>query len=136
MKHPIIAAMAALALAACADSGPLLEGRAAPAQPVLDIVWGPIDSIFTTQVPAENGYAGPDGWQAGTTFTAEDTLLIVGFKYYKGSGETGSHTAKLYTLGGTLVASAGFTTRPRPGGSGRRLGLPRCRSRRGITWCR
>jgi hypothetical protein len=108
MKRSIIAATAALALGACADTSPLLQNRAAPGGPLLDIVWGPLDSIFTTQVPSENNSTGGSGWQVGTEFTAEDTTLIVGFRFYQGAGETGSHTAKLYTLGGTLVASAPF----------------------------
>jgi hypothetical protein len=108
MKRLLLAAAAALTLAACADTGPLIEARD-PASPVLDIVWGPLDSIFTTQQPTESGYAAP-GWQVGTVFTAEDTLLIVGFRFLKAVGETGSHTAKLYPLGNsTAIATMGFT---------------------------
>jgi Domain of unknown function (DUF4082) len=107
MKCSILAATAALALAACTDSGPLLEGRT-PSAPLLDIVWGPAETIFTNQVPGETGYAGPSGWQVGTVFTAEDTLLITGFRFYQAVGETGSHTARLHTSGGTLVASKAF----------------------------
>jgi hypothetical protein len=108
MKRSILAAMAALALAACAGDGPLLENRKPTARPALDIVWGPVDSIFTTQVPGETLYAGPDGWQVATVFTVDDTTLITHFKFYQAAGETGSHTAKLYTSGGTLKASASF----------------------------
>lgn len=107
MRRSVVAAMAALALGACADAGPL-ESRSSAAGPLLDIVWGPSDSIFTTQVPSETLYAGPNGWQVATVFTAEDTLLITGFRFYQAAGETGSHTARLHTSGGSLVASRGF----------------------------
>ena len=108
MRCSIVAVAAALALTACADSGPLLENRATPARPLMDIVWGPTDRIFTNQVPTETAYAGPDGWEVGTVFTAEDTLLITHFRFYQAAGETGSHTAKLWTSGGTLLASKSF----------------------------
>lgn len=110
MKRFTLAAAAALALAACADSGPMLQSKAHTAGPLLDIIWGPLDSIFTTQVPGETLYAGPDGWGVATEFTAEDTLLITGFRFYKAVGETGSHTAKLWTAGGSLLASKSFTS--------------------------
>jgi Domain of unknown function (DUF4082)/Prokaryotic membrane lipoprotein lipid attachment site len=123
MKRFIFAATAALAVAACADSGPLLENKAEPASPVLDIVWGPTDSIFTTQTPNETGYAAP-GWQVGTEFTAEDTMLITGFRFYKASGETGTHTAKLYPRGDSLnvLASASFTSETSSGWQRKTLG--------------
>jgi len=106
MRHTIVAAAVALALAACVDGGPLLQNRA-PTGPVSAYIPCQSESIFTTQVPTEQGYAYP-GWQVGTQFTAEDSLLITKFRFYKATGETGPHTAKLYTVGGTLVASAGF----------------------------
>jgi len=109
MKRLILAATAALALAACTD-GPLLESPKTPRPPLMDIVWGPADSIFTNQVPGETGYAGPDGWQVATVFTAEDTMLITHFRFYQAVGETGTHTGKLYTTGGTLIASKTFGT--------------------------
>lgn len=109
MKRVTFAAIAALSLAACADSGPTLQ-KAPPAAPLLDIVWGPTDSIFTSQVPGETLDAGPDGWGVATVFTAEDTLLITGFRFYKAVGETGTHTAKLWTSGGSLLASKQFTS--------------------------
>ncbi|HEU0016724.1 MAG TPA: DUF4082 domain-containing protein [Longimicrobium sp.] len=109
MKRSFLAAAAALALAACSDSGPLLQKRSPPADASKYIVWSPSDSIYTNQVPESTGYAGPDGWQVGTVFTVDDTVLVIGFKYYKAVGETGSHTARLYTSGGTLVGTRGFT---------------------------
>jgi hypothetical protein len=122
MKRFIFGATAALALAACADSGPLLENRAAPANPVLDIVWGPTDSIFTTQAPTLEGYAAP-GWQVGTEFTAEDTLLITGFRFFKATGETGLHTVKLYPLGGgSPIVTKAFTSETPSGWQRQSLG--------------
>lgn len=123
MKHWIVPVMAAVALAGCADEGPLLESRAPTGPPLMDIVWGPTDSIYTTQTPNETGYAGPSGWQVATQFTAEDTLLITGFRYYKASGETGSHTARLYRLGNTTqIASAGFLNETASGWQRQTLG--------------
>lgn len=106
----VLAVRAAVALAACADeTRSPVEARAPGAhRPVTDIYWGPQETIFTTQTPASTLSATP-GWEVATEFTAEDTLLIVGFRFYKAVGETGSHTARLFTSGGVQIASRGFT---------------------------
>ncbi|HEU0016725.1 MAG TPA: DUF4082 domain-containing protein, partial [Longimicrobium sp.] len=64
---------------------------------------------FTTQAPASTVEPGWDGMQVGTEFTLSDSVTVTGFRYYKASGEAGSHTARLYRSSGTQVASKSFS---------------------------
>ena len=106
MKRWIFAAAAALSLAACADGG-LLEPRTPVSGPREYIVWSPAENIWDSMTPTDVLDA-TGGWEVGTLFTTDDTILVTGFRFYKASGETGSHTANLWTSGGTKLASKAF----------------------------
>ena len=45
----------------------------------------------------------------GVRFTAAQPGTIIGVRYYKGLGNTGTHVGSLWTASGTLLASASFT---------------------------
>ncbi|MGC4024892.1 MAG: DUF4082 domain-containing protein [Mesorhizobium sp.] len=47
--------------------------------------------------------------QLGMKFQTDAAGWITGFSFYKGSSETGTHTANLWTASGTLLGSATFT---------------------------
>jgi hypothetical protein len=112
-----VAAAAVLSSAACADAvAPVAQADEARAQGVQAAAippsgfprYLPRDSIYTSQTPTEFLDAAP-GWQVGTRFIPDYDGRFVGFRFYKAPNETGSHTAKLYTTFGQLVATANFT---------------------------
>jgi hypothetical protein len=45
----------------------------------------------------------------GVRFTSSSAGTITGIKYYKGTGDTGTHTGSLWSSTGTLLATATFT---------------------------
>lgn len=109
MKRFFFAAAAALSLAACADAGSPVEARsAAGAGPSLAI-YGARDSIYTSQTPTSTLSALPDGWEVGTQFTPDYDGRVVGFRFWKAVGECGTHTARLWSPGGSQLASGTFT---------------------------
>lgn len=110
MKRTILAAAAVLALAACADDGAVTGTRAPTGGPNLDKYYYSAETIFTTQTPAENNSTGGSAWEAGTRFTTTREGIITGFRFYKGAGETGTHTAKLWDSSGNLLASKTFSS--------------------------
>ena len=107
MNRWFAAAAAALALAACTENA-LLDGRE-PAGRRASIVWSPAETIFPPLTPS-TALDATGGWEVGTLFTTDDTILVTGFQYYKASGETGSHISRLWTSGGTLLASRAYAS--------------------------
>jgi hypothetical protein len=69
-------------------------------------------SLFTTQVPATTSNS--DGtnvnYELGMRFKASVSGKITGVRFYKSSKETGTHTGKIYSSTGTLLASGTFTS--------------------------
>ena len=67
-------------------------------------IWGsggsPVSPSVTDNQPIE----------VGTKFRSILSGYITGIRFYKGVTNTGSHTANLWTSGGTLLASAPFTS--------------------------
>jgi hypothetical protein len=56
--------------------------------------------------PAEND---PAAVELGVKFRAAQDGVITGVRFYKGTGNTGTHVGKLWTSAGTLLASATFS---------------------------
>ena len=106
---------AALVLGACADDGPLRpEARAETAEPRLATApVGPQWSLFTSQAPDLTLDAAP-GWEVGTRVRTSKAGKVIGFRFWRASGETGTNTARLWTDSGTQLASATFPS----GGTG------------------
>jgi hypothetical protein len=108
MKRFFLAAAAALTLSACTDAGSPVEARsAADAGPRLAI-WGVKDSIYTSQTPTSTLDAS-GGWEVGTQFTPDYDGRVVGFRFYKAVNECGTHTARLWSPGGSQLASGTFS---------------------------
>jgi hypothetical protein len=66
-------------------------------------------SIFTNQVPdsqTKNDETG--GIELGLKFRSAVAGYVDGVKFYKTPGDSGTHTAQLYSLDGTLLASQVF----------------------------
>ncbi|HEV7669885.1 MAG TPA: DUF4082 domain-containing protein [Thermoanaerobaculia bacterium] len=59
-------------------------------------------TIFTTQSPTETLDAAP-GWEVGTRFTSSKPGRIIGFRFWRAAGETGSNYGKLWTDSGTRL---------------------------------
>ena len=66
-------------------------------------------NIFTTQVP--NGVAQTDGTalELGVKFRSSVAGFVTGIRFYKSSGNSGTHTGELYSSTGTRLAQAVFT---------------------------
>ena len=47
--------------------------------------------------------------ELGTKFTSDSNGFITGLRFYKSAANTGTHTASLWTSGGSLLATATFT---------------------------
>src|SRR5438046_4885409 len=53
---------------------------------------------------------GPDSpVELGVTFRADSNGYITGIRFYKSTGNTGTHVGNLWSSGGALLASATFT---------------------------
>ena len=107
MKRFVLATTAALALAACSDASPVIDTRAPPGGP--NYYFGQVQTIFTNQTPTRTSVDADGGREVGTRFTVYVDGKISGFRFWKAAGETGTHTAKLWTTSGTLLASATFS---------------------------
>jgi hypothetical protein len=123
MRSRYLAVTAALfALAACdGESANPVSPAAAPSQAVSALA-APTWTIFTTQEPNEILDAAP-GWEVSTRFHTTKRGKVVGFRFYRAPGETGSNYGRLWTDNGTrLKQSVAF-----PSGTGWvevRLGTP------------
>src|SRR5206468_640371 len=60
-------------------------------------------------VPAVPSADDSNAVELGTKFSADVDGQITGFKFYKGTANTGLHTGHLWTSGGGLLAVATFT---------------------------
>jgi hypothetical protein len=83
-----------------------------------DVLWS-----FTTQpplgcpcslwsasdTPANASAADPNGVELGVKFRSEIGGYVTGIRFYKGTGNTGTHIGRLWAAGGTLLATATFT---------------------------
>ena len=96
---------ALLALAACDDgqsASPVLPKAEGEAKLAVAPV-GPRWNVFTSQSPTETLDATP-GWEVGTRFTSSKSGKVIGFRFWRADGETGSNYAKLWTNAGSRMA--------------------------------
>jgi hypothetical protein len=67
-------------------------------------------SIWTSAaVPGIGDSGDPQGVELGTKFTADASGFITSLRFYKSAGNTGTHTASLWTAAGQRLATATFT---------------------------
>lgn len=88
-----------------------------------DVVWsfttGPCPcSLFPsdptpplTGLPVQDARpgAGPFGYEVGVKFTVSSPVSLRAVRFYKSAGETGSHTATLWSSSGTTLATVAFS---------------------------
>jgi hypothetical protein len=73
---------------------------------------GVSSTIFTTQIPAvgtDNDHQATVGQELGVKFTSSIAGFIAGIRFYKTSGNTGTHIGELYSSAGARLAQATFT---------------------------
>jgi len=109
MKRFILATAAALALAACSDANPVIDTRGPPGNPNYTAFYGAPQTIFTNQTPTRTTVDVDVAREIGTHFIVFADGIVSGFRFWKAAGESGTHTAKLWTTSGTLLASATFS---------------------------
>ena len=68
-------------------------------------------TLFTTQIPAttNNSDGSSVNYELGTSFTADTAGQITAVRFWKASSETGTHTGRIWSSAGTLLASVVFT---------------------------
>lgn len=67
-------------------------------------------SLFSTaSTPAVESAADPTALELGVRFTSSVDAFVTGVRFYKGSGNTGTHTGSLWAADGTRLATGTFT---------------------------
>jgi hypothetical protein len=114
MKRILVTAVAALALAGCGDENgnPVSADGTRPNFSVGPS--GPKKSIYTSQQPASI-LSGTSAWEVATRFKASEPGRVVGFRFWRATGETGTNKGKLWTESGVKLT---FGTFPHSGRAG------------------
>ena len=83
----------------------------APATVGLTVLPAPTTAQLFAYTDAPANLSDPDlnSVNLGVKFDSSQSGLVTGLKYYKGTGDTGTHVGSLWTSDGTLLASATFT---------------------------
>ncbi|MEV1169984.1 DUF4082 domain-containing protein [Nonomuraea sp. NPDC049784] len=75
----------------------------------VDLVFVPSYSLWDLATVPANQSTDNNAVTLGVKFQATRSGLVQGVRFYKGPGNTGTHTGSLWTSGGQLLASATFT---------------------------
>ena len=67
------------------------------------------ETIFTTQAPAITGGNDGTGYELGTVFVSGVSGQITAVRFWKDANETGTHTGKIWSATGQLLASVTFS---------------------------
>ncbi|WP_210420322.1 Ig-like domain repeat protein [Aquisphaera giovannonii] len=81
-----------------------------PSAGVTVSVQGPISIWSNSTVPGTPSQSDPNSVELGVKFRSDVAGFIDGLRFYKGSGNTGTHVGSLWTSSGTLLAQATFTS--------------------------
>jgi hypothetical protein len=81
-------------------------------------------SLFTTQVPATATASDSSSVELGTVFTPSVNGQITGIRFYKGAGNTGTHTGSIWSTTGTRLATVTFTNETASGWQLAKLATP------------
>ncbi|MDP9119906.1 MAG: DUF4082 domain-containing protein [Acidobacteriota bacterium] len=76
---------------------------------------GPCSLFPAASAPANPWTADPFAVEVGVRFQSDAFGVIAGLRYYKGPGNTGRHTAHLWSADGRLLAAASFGRESAPG---------------------
>ncbi len=82
----------------------------------------PLNTLFTSQTPDNVFTDGP--YELGMKFQTSDSGTVTGIKYYKASGESGSHTGRIWSVSGTVLASVAFNNESSSGWQEASLSTP------------
>jgi WD40 repeat protein len=70
----------------------------------------PCDAWSSSATPTNpSGGNDPSAVELGVKFTVDSAGSVTGIRFYKGTGNTGTHVGNLWTTGGQLLATATFT---------------------------
>jgi Domain of unknown function (DUF4082)/Matrixin len=81
-------------------------------------------SLFDTLLPADPPTAGNAGSEFGVEISSAISGYIMGLKFYKAPGETGSHVGRVWSSTGQLLASVNFVNETASGWQGALLSNP------------
>ncbi len=70
----------------------------------------PCAAWAASAVPSNPQVADPTSVELGVKFRVDVDGFITGIRFYKGAGNTGTHTGSLWSVGGALLATATFTS--------------------------
>ncbi|MEN3305917.1 MAG: hypothetical protein V7603_2119 [Micromonosporaceae bacterium] len=84
------------------------SANAGPAAILTLTVNGPY-TVFGARVPTTTAAADPSAVELGLRFTPQDNGYVTGVRFYKGTGNTGSHTGSLWSASGDQLATGTFT---------------------------
>ena len=70
----------------------------------------PCSGWSSSTIPTNPSVADPSAVELGVKFRTDISGLITGIRFYKGSGNTGTHVGNLWTAAGQLLATATFTS--------------------------
>jgi len=88
---------------------------------------GLLASVFTTETPAEfktDGTGSAGDYELGMEFRSGKSGQISAIRYYKAPSETGTHTGRIWSSTGTLLASVTFTNETASGWQQQTLATP------------
>jgi Domain of unknown function (DUF4082)/Secretion system C-terminal sorting domain len=92
-----------------------LTDAPSPSQVTVTVLPGPTvpgNNIFTTQIPVsatDNDHQTSIGFEAGVKFRSSVAGTITGVRFYKTSGNEGTHIGELYSSSGSRLAQATFS---------------------------
>lgn len=71
--------------------------------------FGPEQNVWGTVTPTTPADTDPQAVTLGAEFQSSKAGIVKGVRFYKGTGNTGTHVGKLWTASGTLLASVTFS---------------------------
>ena len=82
-------------------------------------------TIFSTAtIPTTQAAADPGSYTLGVRFTSAADQAVTAIRFYKGAGNTGTHTGSLWTADGQLLATGTFTNETATGWQQLNLAAP------------
>lgn len=118
MKRILLAALASVALAACADAGPSPTATAPPR-----FASGDDWTIFPETMTPGQTVDATGGWEVATQFKASVPGCITAISFYRAQGETGDNIVKVWTNSGTRIFTDTLFATSYSAGHWRRLDL-------------
>ena len=81
-------------------------------------------SIFTTQAPAQPDVSDGVPYELGMKFSSAKSGSVTAIRYFKAASDTGTHTGRIWSAAGTLLASATFNGETASGWQEQALATP------------